>query len=275
MNILIFGKGFVGQHFADYYGEQALLSDYRVEDFSGIVAELKRLQPKVVINCIGKTGSPNVDWCEDHKVETLFGNVTVPLLIARACAELGIYMVHVGSGCVYSGDKDGEGFSECDEPNFAGSFYSKTKAWSEAMLNEFPVLQLRLRMPLDGAPGPRNFITKITKYAKVISVPNSISVIEDFIKAADALIQKRATGIYNMTNPGAITHEEILKMYQEIVDPSFQINLMTLEELGAVTKAGRSNCALSMKKLESEGIHMRPVHEAVRDALEQYKTHMV
>jgi len=277
MKILIFGKGYIGRKFFDYLGEEGdevVMSDLRVEDYDGLVDEIRRHQADVVLNCIGKTGRPNVDWCEDNKDETFFGNVTVPVMMAQACEELGLYMVHVGSGCVYTGDKDGVGFCEDDEPNFDGSFYSRTKAQSEAMLKDFDVLQLRLRMPLDGEPGERNFISKITRYAKVISVPNSISVLDDFLRAGRALIVKRATGVFNMTNPGVIDHEEILEMYKEIVDPDFEYELMSLEELGRVTKAGRSNCGLCSRKLEQEGVQMRPVREALRDVLEQYRQNL-
>jgi dTDP-4-dehydrorhamnose reductase len=275
MKILIFGNGFVASHFKEFYGDEAMITESRVNDYSALKGELETQKPDVVINCIGKTGRPNVDWCEDHKMETLFGNVTVPYLLAQACEELGIYFVQIGSGCVYSGDNDGKGFSEDDAPNFFGSFYSRTKASMEGMLKDFPVLQLRLRMPLDGKPGPRNFVSKIVKYEKVISVPNSISVMDDFLSAADQLIKKRATGIYNMTNDGAIDHAEILDMYKEIVDPGYDYELFSVEEMHKITKAKRSNCELSVAKLKAEGIVMRPVREAVRDALEQYKKNMV
>lgn len=275
MKILIFGGGYVAQHFLNYFGGKAQLSPIRIQDYSAVLEELKLEKPDVVLNCAGKTGKPNVDWCESHKEETLFGNVTVPLILARACAELGLYMVHVGSGCVYTGDKDGQGFTEDDAPNFTGSFYSKTKAWSESMFKEFPILQLRLRMPLDGVPGPRNFMTKITHYSKVISVPNSISVMKDFVCVAEALIERRATGIYNMTNPGAVTHVQLLDWYKELVDPNFHYEVFSLEELAKVTQAGRSNCVLSSTKLAEEGLAMRPVEEAVREALLEYRSNMV
>jgi 3,5-epimerase/4-reductase len=275
MKILIFGKGYVAHKFADFYGDEAVISDLRVEDYEGLLEELKRQEPDVVLNCVGKTGRPNVDWCEDHQEETMFGNVVVPVLMARACEELGIYMVHIGSGCVYTGDKNGVGFCEEDEPNFDGSFYSKTKAWSEDILKGFDVLQLRLRMPLDGEPGGRNFLSKILKYEKVISVPNSLSVLDDFLKAGGGLIEKKATGVFNMTNPGVIDHEEILEMYKEIVDPDFEYELMSLDELEKVTKAGRSNCGLCTDKMEKYGVEMRPIREALRDVLEQYKENSV
>ncbi len=275
MKILILGQGYVAHQFKDYYGDQAVISPHRVSDKVALRAHLEEEKPDVVINCIGKTGRPNVDWCEDHQEETHFANVDVPVMLAELCQELDLYLVHVGSGCIYTGDCEGEGFHESDPANFAGSYYSRTKVESEEALKAYPVLQLRLRMPLDGKPDARNFITKILKYEKVISVPNSISVMKDFLQAADALIRKRATGIYNMTNPGAITHEEILDLYKEVVDPSFEYQLFSLEELKKVTKAGRSNCVLSSDKLEAQGIHMRPIHEAVRDALEEYKTHVI
>ncbi|MBU0981590.1 sugar nucleotide-binding protein [Patescibacteria group bacterium] len=274
MKYLIFGKGYIAHKFKDFLGEKAVISDVRIEDYSAILEELKKQQPDVVINCAGKTGKPNVDWCEDNKMETIFSNVVAPIILARACENLGIYMTHVGSGCVYEGDNEGNGYSENDEPNFDGSFYSRTKAWSEDMLKEFPVLQLRLRMPFDSEPGERNFITKITKYPKVISVPNSISVIEDFLKASVKLMGKRATGIFNMTNPGTIDHKEILDMYKEIVDPLYKYELFSVEEMERITKARRSNCGLSSKKLEDEGIKMRPIHEAIRDSLKRYKENL-
>ncbi|MFA5793188.1 MAG: sugar nucleotide-binding protein [Candidatus Gracilibacteria bacterium] len=277
MSILIFGKGYIAGKFLDHFkkeGAEISISDVRIEDYSVVKAELELKKPDIVLNCAGKTGKPNVDWCEDNKMETLYSNVIAPLILARACNGLGIYMAHIGSGCVYTGDKDGGGYTECDEPTFDGSFYSRTKAWSEAMLKEFPILQLRLRMPLDSVPGERNFITKITAYKKVISVPNSISVISDFILASKSLIAKRATGVYNVTNPGTITHKEILDMYKEIVDPNFNYELFSLDELSKITKSGRSNCALCTNKLEKEGIHLRPVHEAVRATLIEYRENL-
>ncbi len=274
MKILIFGKGYIASKFKERFASDAQISELRLEDYSSIREELLREKPDVVLNCAGKTGRPNVDWCEDHKMETLASNVIAPLLLARACEELNLYMVHIGSGCVYEGYREGQGYAEEDAPNFAGSYYSKTKAWSEEMLAEFSVLQLRLRMPFDSIPSERNFITKITKYSKVISVPNSISVLDDFLFAADALIQKRATGIYNVTNPGVITHQEILDLYRELVDPDYHYELFSVSEMEKITKAKRSNCGLSVDKLEREGIHLRPVHQAVRESLILYRQHL-
>lgn len=279
MKILIYGKGYLGEHFFNYLkanGEKVVYGEADIGSLEEVRKDLTNHQTDIVLNCAGRTGRPNVDWCEDHKAETLYANVTGPLVLLQACIEswkkrespTAPLLVHLGSGCVYEGDNGGKGFSETDPPNFEGSLYSQSKAWSERMLSEFPVLQLRLRMPVDANPGPRNFISKILKYEKVISMPNSLTVIEDLLPAAHELMKRRRTGIYNMTNPGTIDHQTILEMYKEIVDPTFTYQIIPLKELYAHhAKAKRSNCSLNTTKLQNEGIAMRPIEVAIRDCL--------
>ena len=272
MKIIITGaRGYLGQHFQKFLsdqGETVIPSHTDIGNLEQVRTELKENQPDIVLNCAGKTGRPNVDWCETHQAETLYANVTGPLILLQACIESNIRLVHLGSGCVYDGDNHGNGFSEMDAPNFDGSFYSRTKAWSERMLFEFPVLQLRLRMPIDANAGERNFISKILKYEKVINVPNSMTVIEDFLPAAYELMKRNKIGIYNMTNPGQIDHKTILNLYKEVVNPDYTYTLMSVEEMyEKYACAGRSNCLLNTDKLASEGIRMRPIKDAIRDCL--------
>jgi hypothetical protein len=78
-------------------------------------------------------------------------------------------------------------------------------------------------------------------------------------------------GTYNVVNEGAISPYRIMELYREMVDPSHTFERLTLRGLPEVTKTGRSNCILSTKKLMGEGIAMRPVELAVREALEGIK----
>jgi 3,5-epimerase/4-reductase len=57
-------------------------------------------------------------------------------------------------------------------------------------------------------------------------------------------------GIYNFTNPGSISHNEVLTLYRDIVCPTFTWQNFSLEEQSHVIKAGRSNCMLDTGKLE-------------------------
>jgi len=273
MKYLIFGNGYLGNKFHEKL-EDSVIDLANINDEQAVRAAIQQHQPDVVLNCAARTGVPNIDWCEDHKFETLDSNLRGPLNLLKVCTDLDQYWVQIGSGCIYQGYNDGKGWSEEDAPNFTGSYYSKLKASLNELLKDYPVLQPRLRMPLDGMPGPRNFITKITKYEKVISVPNSITIIDDLIDAVKQLTEKKKVGIYNVVNPGVIDHAYILDKYKELVDPNHTYTAISLEELDALTKAPRSNCSLTTDKLAAEGIILPDVHERVVEILKQYKENL-
>ena len=267
---LIFGDGYFGNRINGFL-ENSVLSAKRINSSDDAIEEIKKVNPDVVINCIGRTGKPNIDWCEDHKIETITGNVTVPLLMLEACEKTGKRMVHLGSGCVYRGDNNGSGFSEGDEPNFFGSFYSRTKIYSEKILNEFNVLQLRIRIPMDVYPHPKNIIDKLVAYKKVINIQNSITYVPDFLDAMKRLIYMNKAGIFNVVNKGSISHPEILDLYKQIVDKNFNYEIWDMNEFKKNVRAERSNCVLSVDKLSGSGIEMQPVRDAVLDCLKKYK----
>ena len=134
------------------------------------------------------------------------------------------------------------------------------------MMNYKNVLCLRLRMPVSDDLHPRNFVTKITKYERVVDVPNSNTILHDLLPAAIVLAEKSETGVYNFTNPGAISHNEVLSLFQKIVRPSFMWKNFSLEDQSKVIKAGRSNCELDTekltKKLNEYDLEIAEVHDA-------------
>lgn len=265
--ILIFGNGWLGNKLAKALGGQISFEDITRRD--RVIEALDEGKPTVVVNAAGKTGRPNVDSCESDPAGTMAVNVAGPVILARECVARGIFLVHLGSGCIYNGWK--KDYSEEDPPNFFGSVYSRSKILAEEALKGLNVLQLRLRMPFEGEPGPRNLITKLSKYSRVINIPNSLTYIPDFVEVARQLIERRATGIWNVVNAGSLTHPEILSRYRELVDPDHRFEEMSLEELSKVTTAGRSNCVLSTSKLKAAGIKMRSAKEALEEALRKYK----
>ena len=111
-------------------------------------------------------------------------------------------------------------------------------------------LVLRLRMPVSDDLHPRSFVTKITSYAYVVDIPNSNTILHDLLPCAVLLASNNEVGVYNFTNPGAVSHNEVLELYRRIVDPSFTWKNFSLEEQAKVIKAGRSNCYLDTGKLE-------------------------
>lgn len=277
---VIFGNGWLGNKFKNYLGDDAILLREKIGQvmaFSEIRFFIREYKPEVIINCIGKTGRPNIDWCESHKEATFFSNVTIPAMTAEACKEAGTYMVHIGSGCIYEGDNDGYGYDEYSSPNYIGSFYSRTKIFADEILlnytNDTDILNIRIRMPIDDRPSNRNLINKLVGYRQVIGdVKNSVTCVPDLLKVTKELMDRRCCGTTHIVNEGAITHREILEMYKEIVDPEYIMpEFITVDELNEITKTGRSNCVLVNDRLRELGIKIRNSHEAIRDCLTKYK----
>ena len=213
------------------------------------------MKPSHVFNAAGITGRPNIDWCEDHKPETLRTNVIGTLNLADLCNMRDIPCAVYATGCIFKYDEahelgSGVGFVEDSVPNFDESFYSETKGYMEQMLKCYPnCLILRVRMPISDDLIHRNFVTKIVKYERVVNIPNSMTVLSEMLPASFAMVKKGLTGVYNFTNPGVISHNEVLDLYTKYVDPTYTYKNFTVEEQSKVIKAGRSNNELDTTKL--------------------------
>lgn len=271
VTLILGSRGYVGRYFRQTYPD-AHTDEVDITRRNEIAVTLGRINPDVVINCAGKTGRPNVDWCEENKLETIAANVTGPLLLLEECLKRSIYLVHISSGCIYSNDagnlwQQQYGFSEDDKPNFAGSFYSRSKAMIDQAMQDFPVLNLRLRMPFDGTNDPRNLITKLKAYKRVLTEPNSMTYMPQFMSAAKQLIANRTPGTFNIVNRGVISPFEIMKRYKELVDPTHEFEPLALKDMGEVARAGRSNCRLSPDKILALGIQMSTIDLAIGKAL--------
>jgi 3,5-epimerase/4-reductase len=109
-------------------------------------------------------------------------------------------------------------------------------------------------------------VTKISKYERVVDVPNSNTILTDLLPAAVLLADHKDTGIYNFTNPGAISHNEVLTLFKQYVRPDFTWKNFTLDEQSKVIKAGRSNCKLDttklVTKLKEYNFEVPEIHEA-------------
>lgn len=287
MIYLLGGSGYVGSAY------QALLqrkhipfrnlrrADYDYTDTAKLTALLRREQPDFLINAAGYTGKPNVDACELHKAECLFGNAVLPGRIAEACAAAGVPWGHVSSGCIYAGARpDGSGFRETDTPNFTFrtnhcSFYSGTKALGEEVLADRDQIYIwRLRIPFDQHDGPRNYLSKMMRYSRLLEATNSISQLEEFCAATLACWEKRAPfGTYNVTNPGRVTTHEVVELIRRSgVCPKEYIFFKDEDEfMHTAAKTPRSNCVMDSSKLAATGIAMTEVHEAIASALRSWR----
>ena len=269
LKFLIIGRGYIGTYLSNRLPNASLYDGYVTSGNELKKILLEKYPGHILINCAGKTGRPNIDWCEDHKGETFCCNVSIPTIIAEVCKEIKQYWIHIGSGCIYDGyDKH---WTEEDEPNFYGSFYSKTKIWSQQILEGYDeVCILRIRMPIDEELKERSYIAKIVRYAKegklLFNAHNSMTVLSDLAEAIKFLAEKGHIGTWNIVNDGYMTIEEILRIYRKCVDSALQYKIGSIYEVQRKLKAKRSNCILSIDKLKNEGFmipHIEPQIEKI------------
>ena len=256
---------------------------FRVENTREMWEELKREAPTHVVLCAGITGRPNIDWCETHPAETVSVNLEGTVTLAQMCNRLNIHLTNFATGCIYTGGNE-TCFAEKDPPNFIGSLYSRTKAHAEKIQTGAyanTTLVLRLRMPIgDDIDHPRNLIAKLRNYSRLINLPNSVSVISELLPVSTHMIASRHTGLYNFTNPGAITPAQIMRA----VDETFPEAAKTWEAVedteilfsSKAIVAPRSNCVLSSQALTHYALSHNipapnPAAEAVKMLLQRYR----
>jgi dTDP-4-dehydrorhamnose reductase len=279
--VLFYGHaGWIGTMYLDYLKKTraditVIKGSSRIDDEHDVLAEIIESKPTHVVSFTGRThgvidGKPvnTIDYLEypGKLVENVRDNLFGPLNLANICQEHKIHYTYLGTGCIFNGTNQ-EQFTESSLPNYFGSGYSIVKGFTDRLIGKLPVLNLRIRMPISGEINPRNFITKITQYERVCSMENSMTVLEDFFPIFTELIVKKRTGTYNCTNPGTISHNEILKLYKQIVDHDFTWQNMSLDEQNQILKSARSNNHLDTTKIKREFPKLRNINEAVIVAL--------
>ena len=229
-------------------------------------------------NAAGFTGKPNVEQCEIKREETIQGNLLLPQMLSNLAAVEDFRWLQIGTGCIYNGDNGGKGYTEEDEPNFSFkynncSFYSGVKSLAETFLSEDSRCYVaRLRIPFDENDGPRNYITKLLTYSKIYDNVNSISHVGDFVRTCiDLYVNNCPTGIYNITNEGAISTREVVGMIQELLNPNRKFKYFADdEEFYRIAQTPRSNCVLNVSKIAALGLPMRNVKDALKAAIENW-----
>ena len=130
-----------------------------------------------------------------------------------------------------------------------------------------------MRIPFDQFDNPRNYLSKVQNYPKVYDNVNSLSHRGDFVAACLDLWQKRAPfGTYNVTNPGFVSTRQVVAMIQRILRPPrpFEFWADDREFYRLAAKTPRSNCVLDASKLLAAGVELRPVQEALENALQNW-----
>ena len=296
MKILVYGgKGWIGSQFITLLHDKKI--DYyvgasRADDTISLTNEIDNINPTHVISFIGRTHGKigekvysTIDYLEEEGklVENIRDNLYSPVLLAEICNVRNIHYTYLGTGCIFTYDeehplgKEENGFTSNSLPNFFGSSYSIVKGFTDRIMQLYSsnVLNLRIRMPITNEKNTRNFITKIVNYEKICSVPNSMTVLPDLLPIIIDMMKTGITGTINFTNPGLISHNEILEMYKEIVDPDFTWQNFSQEEQRKILACDRSNNFLDTLSLETFYPMIPHIKDSVRQIMFEYKINSI
>lgn len=285
--VILFGyKGWIAHQLIPYLREEKfeiiLPVDIRADDETAVRNFIKMHEPTHVISVIGRTHGPGcntIDYLEEPGKlnENLRDNLYGPLLLATLSSVYNYHFTYMGTGCIFDSENPpSQLFYEKDIPNYTGSAYSTVKGYTDRLMKLQPnTLNVRIRMPISDEHHDRNFITKIVKYDKICSIPNSMTVLPSLLPIMVNMLSNKMTGTVNLTNPGFITHNEILEMYKQHVDPSFEWKNFTKEEQSKILKSNRSNNVLDTYTLETLYPEVDSIHKAVLQCMQKLKPYSV
>ncbi len=269
--ILITGAtGTLGQAFSRICAHRGLAhvltgrADLDVTDKASIAAALERHRPWAVINAAGFVRVAEAERLSD---ECFRINATGPELLARACALPGIPLVTFSSDLVFDG-KLGRAYVEPDEPAPACQ-YGRSKAEAEARLIDIDADALIIRTSAFFGPWDRyNFlydtIERLKRGDDVVACDKTIvspTYVPDLVHATLDLLLDQETGIWHLTNQGAVSWHELAC---EVAD----IAKVDRARLRRAQSTDKSDTSLSSNR----GLLLRPLDSALGDFVEHSET---
>jgi 3,5-epimerase/4-reductase len=286
MKVLIYGhKGWIGKQVLDLLkNHTVIMGNVRVNNKKDLEMEILNSGCTHIMSFIGRTHGKidekeytTIDYLEQKGklYENVRDNLFSPVLLALLAKKHDKHFTYLGTGCIFKFDDDhpfGEeinGFDESSVPNFFDSSYSVVKGFTDELMHllDSNTLNLRIRMPITDCNSKRNFINKITTYENICSVSNSMTVLPELLPLAIDMAENKIIGTVNLTNPGLISHNEILEMYKEIVDQNFEWKNFSIEEQNKILDAGRSNNYLDTTRLKKLYPNVKNIKDSVRQVL--------
>lgn len=237
MKVLVVGRGWTGNKVYNELlsrGHEVNITSHNLKD---VFLRKSIVDCDWVVNCAGVTGTPNVDACENNKLETYKGNAVFPVELHDLSGFYGARFAHFSSGCIYQGTIT----DVYADPNYFGSTYSISKGVSDMILKNV-ALVFRIRMPFTGANERKNYLTKVYNYAKTAKLwdggYNSMTDLNEAVKVACNLMEEKAFGPQNLVNQGALNMHEVAEIMG--ITPDW----FSDEDFAKATAAGRSTCTI-------------------------------
>jgi dTDP-4-dehydrorhamnose reductase len=265
--ILITGAtGTLGRAFARICAHRGLAhvltsrAELDITDEDSIAAALDRFKPWAVINTAGFVRT----WEADDKfAECHAANAIGPELLARKCKAAGLAMVTFSSDLVFDGTL-GRPYVEDDAPAPACA-YGRSKAEGEERLLATGADALIVRTSAFFGPWDNyNFLTgvidKLERGEDVVASDSTIispTYVPDLVHAVLDLLIDGETGIWHLTNKGAVSWHELAREAASLagLGKQAEARIVPAEDMPS------ADTSLTSER----GILLRPLDQALRD----------
>ncbi len=263
--------------------------DLDLSKHDSIVAAIKKAKPDIVVNAAAYT---QVDLAETTQELAKAINAEGAEMVARACAELDIPIIHISTDYVFDGEATSP-YNEEDETN-PQSVYGKTKLLGEELVANATPNHVILRTSWLYSPFSKNFVKTMLELAD--NGKTELSVVKDqfgaptsTIDLADAIFEiarnlinspdnMELRGIFNATGAGQTNWARfaryILAYSKRMGFNSCIIRPITSAEYGA--KAPRPNYSVldNSKLINAHGILPRKWQDSVKEIIRNIKEGM-
>jgi len=285
--ILIFGaRGQVGRELMALAAARKIAavglsrSEASIADNYTVRSAIDTQRPAVVVNAAGYTA---VDRAERDAESATVANVTGPAILAAACADAGVPLIHLSSAYVFDGLKKTP-YVETDRVNPLG-VHGRTKAEGEAKIREAAKRHVILRSSWIYGVYGRNFLRTILRLAgerdelKMVAdqfgCPTaSIDLAEAILVVVRKLADKPNTsGTFHFAGSGRATWlgfaEEIVRRQTIFTGRTPKVTAISTAEYPSAAKRP-TNCELDSSKFATTfGYKARPWQERVAEVVAQ------
>lgn len=219
-------------------------------------AILHKVQPELVINCIGIVKSRVK---EDNKEPITFINSYMPHKLASICKKNNSKLVHISTDCVFSGE---QGAYTENSPYSPVDFYGLSKATGEVNDRHNLTIRTSIIGPELNKPSRGLLEWAFAQKGKTIkgftgAVWSGLTTLE-LAKQIIEMHKKNVTGLINIASE-PITKKDLLELINEI----YKLNMHIEPE-------SKFFCDRSMKTLRTDVGYNVPGHKEMLKALKQW-----
>lgn len=283
MRIMVTGK--TGQ-LVRALGERAVAEDatiltlgrpeFDLAEPSGLPAILRDIHPDVVVSAAAYTA---VDRAEDDAATAFAVNADGPAALARACAGLGIALIHLSTDYVFDGYKAAPYLE--DDPTAPLGVYGKSKLAGEQAVRAELANHAILRTAWVYSPFGHNFAKTMLRLAgsqptvrvvaDQIGTPTAaheladavLAVARNLVRSADSKLR----GTFHAVNAGVATWadfaEEIFAQSAHLGGPSSKVERISTAEYRTPVARPKNSCLDAHKLYDVHGVKLPDWREPV------------